>query len=104
MAATPHAYRQAFTVCWLDAAKIGIRRYSTTMASTDHTAWATADAAGGAVTAVRVTHEWSGHNARRPATPMNSRIDATTRERTVHPGLVCRIGSSVVRFCAPYRA
>jgi hypothetical protein len=34
---------------------------------------------------------------------MNSRIDATTSERTVHPGFVCRIGTSDVRFCTPYR-
>ena len=74
------------------------------MASTDHTACVTADAAGGEVMAVRVTHELSGHNARRPARPMNSRTEATTSERTVHPGFVCRIGSSVVRFCTPYRA
>ena len=59
------------------------------------------EAAGGAVTTVRVIHECSGHNARRPATPTNRRIDATTRERTVQPGLVWRMGTSVVRLLTP---
>jgi hypothetical protein len=34
---------------------------------------------------------------------MNSRTAATTSERTVQPGFVCRIGTNVVRFCTPYR-
>ena len=71
------------------------------MATTDHADCAIADAAGGAVTAVCVIHEVSGQRARRPPTPMNRRIDATTSERTVQPGLVCRIGSSVLRFWVP---
>ena len=36
--------------------------------------------------------------------PMNSRTAATTSDRMVQPGLVCRIGSSVLRFWVPYRA
>src|SRR5487761_1121024 len=94
IAAAPHPYRRPLTVCALEATAMGINRYRTTIASTDHTDCATADAAGGAVTAVRVTHECSGHSARRPAAPTNSKIDATTRDRTVHPGLVWRMGRS----------
>src|SRR3982074_2075142 len=99
MAATSHAYRTPCTVCELDATKTGITRYRTTMASTDQTACTMADAAGGAVTALGVPHACNAHNASLPASPMNRRIDATTSERTVQPGFVCRIGSRVVRFC-----
>src|SRR6266851_6423979 len=56
-AAAPVAYNKPLTVCVLEATTMGMRRYSTTIASTDHTACATADAAGGAVTAVLVTHD-----------------------------------------------
>src|SRR5258708_27017015 len=66
IAAAPHAYRRPFTVWELEATAIGISRYSTTIATTDHTACVTADAAGGAVTAVRVTQDCSGHTASRP--------------------------------------
>src|SRR5258708_6419747 len=81
IAAAPHAYRRPFTVCELEATVIGISRYSTTIATTDHTACVTADAAGGAVTALRVAPDCSGPTASRPATPTNRRIDATTSER-----------------------
>src|ERR1700704_1746399 len=80
IAAAAHAYTMPLTVCVLDAMTIGIKRYRTTIASTDQTACAMAEAAGGAVTAVFVTHECSGHKARRPATPTNNKIDATTSE------------------------
>ena len=102
-AAAAHAYRHASSVCVFDATKIGISRYRTTMPITDHTACTIAEAAGGATAAVPVAHECSGQNARRPATPTNSRTDPTTSDLTVHPGFVCRIGSSVLRFCNPYR-
>src|SRR3954465_12211344 len=71
-AATAHAITRSFIACWLDATKIGNSRYSTVIATTGHTAWTIADAAGAEVVAVVVTHECSGHNASRPATPMKS--------------------------------
>src|SRR5438132_12308766 len=96
-AATRATDTNARRVCWFDATTIGIKRYSTTIATTDHADCASADAAAGAVTAVCVIQELSGHRASRPAMPIPSRTEPTTSERTVQPGLVCRIGSSVVR-------
>ena len=100
-AATPHSARHACRVCGLDARKIGITRYNTTIATTDQAACTITQAAGGAEREVCVIQELKGHSARRPAIPMNKRTDPTTSERTVHPGLVCRIGSRVLRFCVP---
>src|SRR5579859_5523352 len=88
IAATAHAITRSRIVCAFDAATMGSSRYSTVIASTGHTAWAMAEAAGGAVVAVPVTHECTGHNARRPATPTNRRTEATTSWRTVHPAVV----------------
>src|SRR5436309_14317438 len=73
------------------------------MPATDHTDCTIADAAAGAVTAVCVIHDVKGHSAMRPPTPTNSSTDATTRDLTVHPGLVCSTGTSVSRVCVPYR-
>src|SRR5579864_1860754 len=87
-----HAYMANLRVCALEAKKIGITRYSTTTARTDHADCAIADAAGGAVVAVCVSHDCSGHSASLPPTPSMSSTEATTSDRTVQPGLVCRIG------------
>src|SRR6476660_2768562 len=91
-------------VCAFEATKIGVNRYRTTMATIDHAACAAAHPAAGAVTPVRVIHAVKGQSARRPATPTKSSAEPTTIERTVHPGFVCRIGTSVVRLLTPYRA
>jgi len=40
-------------------------------------------------------------NARRPAMPIMRSTEPTTSDRTVHPGLVCRMGSRVLRVCVP---
>src|ERR1700682_308613 len=56
-AATEHAYRHACIVWALEATKIGINLYSTTIPITDQTACAMADAAGGATITAFVTHE-----------------------------------------------
>jgi hypothetical protein len=69
--------------------------------TTAHIDCTMAHAAGGAEGAVCVIQVVNGHSARRPATPTNSSTDATTSERTVQPGFVCRIGSSDVRSCTP---
>jgi len=100
-AATAQTPRHAWRVCWLEATRIGITRYSSTIASTDQADCAIAEAAGGAVTVVCVIHAVNGHSASRPAIPSDSRTDPTTSDLTVQPGFVCRIGSSVLRFCVP---
>src|SRR2546429_2007145 len=99
---TPHAITRSRIVCWFEAWKIGSSRYSTVVATTGHTACTMAEAAGGAVVAVDVTHECSGHSASRPATPTNSSTEATTSCRTVQPAVVCRMGTRSARFCLPY--
>src|SRR5206468_13096352 len=73
------------------------------MPATDHTDCTIADAAAGAVTAVCVIHDVKGHSAMRPPTPTNSSTDATTRDLTVHPRMVCSTVTSVSRLCVPYR-
>src|ERR1700730_8643208 len=80
-AATSQAYRQPCNVCELAATNTGITRYRTTIPSTDQTACTMADAAGGAGTALCVTQDCSGHSARRPGRPKNSRIEASTNDR-----------------------
>ena len=87
----------------LELTKIGSSRYITVTPTTGHTAAAMAEAAGGAVVAVPVSHECTGHSAMRPATPTNSSTEATTICLTVHPAVVCRAGTSRERFCWPYR-
>src|SRR5713101_8229628 len=64
IAATPHAYTRSRSVAVVVAATIGMSRYRTTMATTDHTDCAIALAAGAAVDAVRVNQGCSGHRAR----------------------------------------
>ena len=100
-AETAAAATQICKSCGLEATKIGIRRNSTTIATTDQVACTIAIAAGGAVTAVWVSQEPSGQSASRPPVPRKRSTDATTSDRTVHPGLVCRMGSSAPRFCTP---
>src|SRR5947208_11291927 len=99
-----HATSIACSVLVFEATKTGVSRYRTTTATIDHAACATAHAAAGAVTPVRVIHAVNGHSAIRPATPTKSSAEPTTIERSVQPGFVCRIGTSVVRLWAPYRA
>ena len=100
-AETAHAARNTCSVWLLEAAKIGVRRYSTTMPMTDHADCTIADAAVGAVVEVIVTQPLNGHSASRPTTPTNKSTEPSTIERTVHPGFVCRMGSRVARFCVP---
>src|SRR5690348_6871203 len=89
IAATAQAASSDCIVRGFDATKIGERRYSTMIPTTDHTDCAMAHAAGGAEVAVCVIQLVKGHSASRPATPTNSSTDPTTSERTVQPGLVC---------------
>src|SRR5207302_10917496 len=99
----PHAITNHRIVSALELAKIGSSRYITVTPMTGHTAAAMADAAGGAVVAVAVSHECSGHSAIRPATPTNSSTEATAICLTVQPAVVCSAGTSSERFCCPYR-
>src|SRR5690348_9732836 len=90
-------------VCTSVPAKIGSSLYITVAAMTGHADAAMADATGGAVLAVDVSHECNGHSAMRPATPTNRSTDATTIWRSVQPAVVCSTGISSDRFCCPYR-
>ena len=85
----------------MDAPAIGIKRYRTTIATTDHVACVIADAAAGEAVAVRVTHDWTGHSASLPPTPTNSSTAATASALTVAPAVVERIGRSKPRFSSP---
>ena len=71
------------------------------MATTDHTDCTIALAAGGAVVPVRVTHECSGHSARRPPTPISMRIAAAVHVLSPTPAVEWSTGSSPVMLCKP---
>src|SRR5258707_1101236 len=75
-------------ICTFEAAINGMILSRTTTATIDHTDCAIALAAGGDVRAVLVSQLCRGHRARRPATPMNRRMEAAVSDLRPTPRVV----------------